>query len=79
VGNWSVMGTGVWLAVSGAHQGSTPAHLDAWSKSYEGWLTPQRLSGTQGIAQAETNATAMQLRDNPGGVDWTFTDFCGDC
>ena len=57
----------------------SPAHLDAWSKSYEGWLTPQRLSGTQGIAQAETNATAMQLRDNPGGVDWTFTDFCGDC
>src|SRR3712207_8436656 len=24
VGNWSVMGGGTWLAVSGAHQGSTP-------------------------------------------------------
>ena len=77
VGNWSVMGGGAWLAVPGAQQGSTPPHLDAWSKSYEGWLTPQRLSGTQGIAQAETNATAMQLRDNPGGVDWTFNTSSG--
>jgi M6 family metalloprotease-like protein len=77
VGNWSVMGGGTWLAVPGSHQGSTPAHLDAWSKSYEGWLTPQRLSGTQAIAQAETNATAIQLRDNPGGVDWTFNTSSG--
>ncbi len=77
VGNWSVMGGGTWLAVPGTHPGSTPAHLDAWSKSYEGWLTPQRLSGTQAIAQAETNPTAMQLRDNPGGVDWTFNTSSG--
>ena len=77
VGNWSVMGGGSWLAVPGAHQGSTPAHLDAWSKSYEGWLTPQRLSGTLDIAQVETNATAMQLGDNPGGVDWTFNTSSG--
>ena len=77
VGNWSAMGGGTWLATPGTHQGSTPAHLDAWSKSYEGWLTPQRLSGTQAIAQAETNATAIQLRDNPGGVDWTFNTSSG--
>jgi M6 family metalloprotease-like protein len=77
VGEWSVMGSGMWLAVPGVHPGSTPAHLDAWSKSYEGWLTPQRLSGTRGIAQAETNATAMQLRDNPGGVDWTLNTSWG--
>jgi M6 family metalloprotease-like protein len=77
VGNWSVMGGGSWLATPGTDLGSTPAHLDAWSKSYEGWLTPQRLSGTQAVAQAETNATAMQLRDNPGGVDWTFNTSSG--
>jgi M6 family metalloprotease-like protein len=77
VGNWSAMGGGTWLAVSGAQPGSTPAQLDAWSKSYEGWLTPQRLSGTQAIAQTETNATAIQLRDNPGGVDWTFNTSSG--
>ena len=77
VGNWSVMGGGSWLNTAGTPAGSTPPHLDAWSKSYEGWLTPQRASGTLAIGQAETSATAIQLRDNPNGVDWTFNTNSG--
>ena len=75
VGAWSVMGSGTWLATTGNYPGSSPAHLDPFSKSYEGWLTPQKVSGSNlstSIQQAETNATAIQLLDNPNGVDWTF-------
>jgi M6 family metalloprotease-like protein len=71
VGKWSVMGDS-WSALPGNYQGTLPSQLDAWSKSYEGWLTPKRTSGIQAIGQAETNATALQLRANPNGVDWTW-------
>lgn len=75
VGYWSVMGGGMWLALGGQWDGATPAHPDAFSKSYEGWITPTALTGDNaGVAvpQAETSATAYRLLDNPGGVDWTF-------
>jgi immune inhibitor A len=35
LGNWSLMGTGVWL-----DDGRTPAHLDAWSKVFLGFVEP---------------------------------------
>ena len=76
VGKWSVMGDD-WSALPGNYQGTSPSHFDAWSKSYEGWITPQRASGIQTIDQAETNATAIQLRDNPNGVDWTYNNSSG--
>jgi M6 family metalloprotease-like protein len=75
VGSWSVMGYGSWLAVPGAHAGSTPPHPDAWSKAYEGWLTPERVTtATTGVqlAAASSSARAVQLLDNPGGPDWTW-------
>ena len=80
VGVWSVMGGGSWSFVAGQFQGATPTLLDAWSKTYEGWLTPTRVSGTllsQSIANVENNATAYQLLDNPRGVDWTFQQTSG--
>jgi len=80
IGNWSVMAGGTWLALPGKYPGSLPALPDAFSKSYEGWLKPQRVSGTgvvTSIPQAETNATAIQLRNNPFGVDWTFGEKSG--
>jgi M6 family metalloprotease-like protein len=80
VGEWSVMSTGCWLELPGAHPGSMPAHPDAFSKTYEGWLAPVRVSGTgvaTSIPQAETSATAIQLRDNPFGVDWTWFESPG--
>lgn len=80
VGDWSVMAKGCWLELPGKDAGSMPSHPDAWSKWYEGWLTPRRVSGTRvatSIPQAETRATAIQLRDNPFGVDWTWFESPG--
>lgn len=72
VGDWSLMGTGNWLAAPGGFAGSSPAHLDPFSKSYEGWLTPTRSTGSDpsvSLQQAETSPRAVQLLDNPNGVD----------
>jgi M6 family metalloprotease-like protein len=81
VGEWSVMGSGSWLAVSGTHAGSTPPHPDPFSKWYEGWITPQQVTGSQvstSIPQTETNSTATrQILNNPNGVDWTFGSSSG--
>ncbi|MBN2258664.1 MAG: M6 family metalloprotease domain-containing protein [Anaerolineaceae bacterium] len=79
VGEWSIMSSGNWNYVSGYH-GTSPAYLDAFLKSYQGWLTPTNVSGTlnnQSIAEAETNAVAYRLRPNPGGVDWEFHSHSG--
>ncbi len=73
VGEWSVMGGGSWNMVS--WEGDSPAMPDAFLKWYQGWLTPE--TAVNGIpyplAQAETNAAALLLGSNPGGVDWDFT------
>jgi len=65
VGYWSLMSSGSWL--------SPPAHPDAFSKAYQGWLTPQELQGNVpgvGVTQTETTPTAIQLGANPHGIDW---------
>jgi M6 family metalloprotease-like protein len=72
IGYWSVMAGGSWLSLPGQARGTMPPHPDAFSKSYQGWITPQKASGSRGIQQAATSPTAVQLGDNPGGVDWTF-------
>jgi M6 family metalloprotease-like protein len=72
VGVWSVMGAGSWLS-AGGDSGSSPAHPDAWSKWYQGWLTPQQMTRAQEwvqIQQVESTPHVIQLLDNPGGVDW---------
>ena len=38
LGGWSLMAGGSWNG--GALPGDTPAGLDAWSRVYEGWVTP---------------------------------------
>jgi M6 family metalloprotease-like protein len=80
VGEWSIMGSGNWLAQAGAYLGSSPSHPDPFSRTYEGWLTAQRVQGSQAafsIPQVETNQSAIQLLDNPGGVDWTHYQTSG--
>ena len=61
VGKWSLMASGNW---NGSPSGSSPAHLDAWSKSGLGWLTPTTRAlpapGTS-IANAEQNSVAYKL------------------
>jgi hypothetical protein len=78
VGEWSVMATGSWTFTGSNFEGSSPVHMDAFSKWYEGWLTPTQITGTQtGVQLTEmtNNADIYQLLDNPGSprpVDWTF-------
>lgn len=38
VGKWSLMGDGIYLAGSDGISGSSPAHPDAWCKTYLGWV-----------------------------------------
>ncbi len=76
VGVWSVMGSGSWGRTT--LSGDTPAHPDAFSKVYQGWITPTLHSlplsspATENLAQVETNASVLQVRDNPNDVDWNF-------
>lgn len=41
LGHLSLMAAGSWGRVSPATPGSTPVNLDAWSRQYLGWETPQ--------------------------------------
>jgi M6 family metalloprotease-like protein len=75
VGAWSVMASGSWLALPGQKSGAMPAGLDAFSRSYQGWMTPRAISGSApatALAQTATGPDAVRLLDNPGGVDWAF-------
>ena len=51
----------------------TPAHYDAWSKWFEGWITPQDLTddniGAHPIPQVATSPYALRLLANPGGPE----------
>jgi M6 family metalloprotease-like protein len=40
VGGFSVMGAGNWAALPGEYAGTTPVHLDAWSKLFLGFAAP---------------------------------------
>ncbi|MBI5057601.1 MAG: M6 family metalloprotease domain-containing protein [Nitrospirae bacterium] len=66
IGNWSVMAHGSWNGITrGARSGDRPAHLDAWSKYFLGWVTPAQVTGTltsESIQQAATNADVYQIR-----------------
>lgn len=80
VGDWSVMGSGLWLGT--LYLGDTPAHPSAWEKWYQNWLTPLQLEGinlNRTIPRVEDNQnnSVIQLLDNPDGVDWSFGDFSG--
>jgi M6 family metalloprotease-like protein len=79
VGTWSLMAAGDWNSTSPL-AGDTPAHVDAWLKWYQGWLTPTEVIGAQNnvsIMRSEDNAVAYLLRPNPGGVDWEFYSHSG--
>jgi len=78
VGYWSVMAYGSWLNLPNTDPGTSPPHLDAFSKAYEGWITPTAAGdGTYGLLDAAANPAALQVRDNPSGVDWLFGSHVG--
>lgn len=63
VGKWSIMAGGSWNGING----SSPAHFDAWSKIFLGFVTPTVQPYDQNsvsIPQVETNSTVYKLWTN---------------
>jgi immune inhibitor A len=45
-GKWTIMAGGSWLGGGGGgYGGDSPAHFDAWSKYFLGWITPISITG----------------------------------
>ena len=73
VGKWSLMGDGIYN-IDPDHPtwfGSSPAHPDAWSKVYLGWVTPQNLisnaeMGHKTLNPNETSAEVIKMAASSG-------------
>ena len=76
VGEWSLMSGGSWGTQPGQPLGASPSLPDAWSKWYQGWITPTEVSTTTEDVQVPVGG-AVLLSPNPGGVDWEFLDRSG--
>ncbi len=75
VGDWSVMGHGLWNRTGAGFLGSSPALPDAFLRTYQGWATPTEITDLQTsvpIAAASAAASVKRLGANPGGVDWSY-------
>ncbi len=75
IGRWSMMGSGSWNRVGAEDSGTTPAGLDAFSKSYQGWISPTPVLGpldTAALPASSSSPTAYRLLDNPLDVDWMY-------
>lgn len=78
VGKWSLMDSGSYNKVNQSDPyGSSPSHLDAWSKVYLGWVTPQTPQtspdpGLLGITDVETNKSIMKLSASPSNSSLYF-------
>jgi M6 family metalloprotease-like protein len=75
VGEWSVMSSGSWAYSGPEYAGASPSLPDAFSRSYQGWVTPTLIGAStanEPIDASETNADIYQLLANPNGVDWSF-------
>ncbi len=71
IGRWSLMASGSWNGSLGA----SPAHLDAWSKLFLGFLSPNIPSFDQyGVSfpQVETNQTIYKLWTNGAPISEYF-------
>lgn len=70
VGEWSIMAAGSWLGPG--HDGSKPAHFDAWSKTFLGWVKPDVKKANEtavAVPQVETNKSILKLwtKGEPAG------------
>jgi M6 family metalloprotease-like protein len=65
IGEWGIMGSGSWNDV--ALPGDSPAHMDPWSKFFEGWITPTLVTGTRTNEPIGTAAFAADVYQLRGG------------
>jgi M6 family metalloprotease-like protein len=77
IGNWGLMGTGMWnrSTPTSPYYGDSPAYPTAWSRWYQGWLSPIHITKSSlnvNIPPVATSSIVYQLRDNPNGVDWVW-------
>ncbi|MGH7682284.1 MAG: immune inhibitor A domain-containing protein, partial [Candidatus Eiseniibacteriota bacterium] len=73
VGEWELMGTGVYNHLPTRPLGSSPAHMSAWSKIRLGWVTPTWVlqdSAAVTIPPVETSGQVFRL--------WTNGDDAGE-
>ena len=82
IGNWGLMGTGMWnrTSVGSLYPGEAPANPTAWSRWYQGWITPTQITASTlnvAIPPVGTSGIVLLLRDNPNGVDWIFEQQSG--
>jgi hypothetical protein len=80
ISRWSLMSGGSWNYVGTGQAGTTPAGLDAFSKSYQDWIAPIPVVGAvsgAALPASATSPTAYRLLDNPKGVDWSFENHKG--
>jgi len=67
IGEWDVMGYGVYNHLAGQPYGSSPAHPSAWSKIRLGWITPTWVSqdsSTVTIPPVESSGRVFRLWTN---------------
>ncbi|MCA9750668.1 MAG: M6 family metalloprotease domain-containing protein [Gemmatimonadetes bacterium] len=86
VGQWDLMDYGTWNRVRGvaetAAPGALPGSFSAWSRAYLGWNLPEVLAAGPGrtitasrtLTPIAAGGSAVQLRSNPGDVDWRSGD-----
>jgi len=56
IGYFGLMGAGLWTTKnSSEHAGATPVHLSAWSKVYNGWVTPTEDSGSTSLYETSSS------------------------
>lgn len=80
IGEWGLMGHGSWLGGGvGVKNGTSPAHLSAWSKYFLGWINPIKINSTMRnveVTQIETNGSFYMIfnngNDTPGNLDWSY-------
>ena len=83
IGEWSIMAGGSWNTSGNLPYGARPALPDAWSRYYQGWVTPTVItSGTKNVSVKAASAAGQTVfligsGGNPKGVDWTFQEESG--
>lgn len=57
IGYFGLMGAGGWTTKNSSEfPGNTPVHFSAWSKVYNGWVTPQEVTGTTSLLTTSSDS-----------------------